>query len=96
MDNQDRKFLNACTEESVSELFKETHCAHPLDADIIERLSELKKNIRLDDDDYMLFRCQGEIDELWGLLLQKAIICLRYYDEREPFKHNEQKTPKAY
>ena len=96
MDNQDRKFLDACTEESVFELFKETHCAHPLDTDIIGKLSKLKTAIRLDDDDYMLFRCQSEIDELWGLLLQKAIICLRYYDEREPFKGNEQKTPKAY
>lgn len=96
MDNQDKKLLDACTGENVSKLFRDAHCAHPLDNDITQKLRKLGDDIHADDDDYALFHYQEQIDELWGLLLQKAIVCLRYHDEREPFKGNGKKTPKAY
>ena len=31
------------------------------------------------------YEANDTIDKLWGLLIEKAVICLRMFDEREPF-----------
>lgn len=97
MTNQDKKLINACTSDDALELFSDFHCEHPMDKQIIDKLKQLGKLIRKEDDDYQIFRHREEIDSLWGMLLEKAIKCLRFYDGREPFQEsNEEKIPKAY
>lgn len=97
MSNQDSKMLKNCTRSVVTQLFKDIDCEHPLDDDVIKILEQLKSRIEGQDDDYALFRYQSETNKLWGMLLEKAIKCLRYYDQREPFINNgSSKQPKAY
>lgn len=95
--NQDCRMLGNCTRSDVVKLFESFKCEHPLDNDVIEKLTDLNKRLKDRDDDYEIFRYRDITDKLWGTLLEKAIKCLRYYDEREPFRGNEEvKKPKAY
>lgn len=95
--NQDRKMLDACTGGQVSELFERFPCEHPLDKEVIDKLKFLREKLKDQDDDYEIFRYRDITDKLWSMLLEKAIKCLRYYDQREPFRGNEKtKKPKAY
>ncbi|MBD5448829.1 MAG: hypothetical protein HDR28_01465 [Lachnospiraceae bacterium] len=99
--NKDRLMLKKCISEKVSDVFKEAKCAHPLDSDIIAKLGVLYSKIDEDADDFYIFRFRQDIiDPLWKELIEKAIICLRYYDGREPFKkaeeNGEKKAPKVY
>lgn len=95
--NQDCKMLKACTRKEVTALFKNITCEHPLDKDIIDELKYLHEKLNDIDDDYAIFRYRDITDKLWGTLLEKAIKCLRYYDEREPFQGSgDTKKPKAY
>ena len=99
MSNQDYKILGQCTKSSAIKLFSTVgeKCEHPMDKDVIAALNELKNKIGDSDDDYEIFRYRDEANKLWIMLLEKAIKCLRYYDEREPFKDkSEDKKPKAY
>jgi len=45
-----------------------------------------------------IFRHSQLTDELWVLLIEKAIQCLRYHDPREPFRcsEGEERPPKVY
>ena len=97
MDNQDRRLLEACI-LGGEELNKNAiTCEYPLDAFIIEKLRTLTVLISDDAEEYEIFNHRKNIDDLWGVLLEKAIKCLRYYDKREPFiKSLGKKTPKAY
>ena len=89
--------IEACTSADVEALFKDFACEHPMDPYIINKLKTLGQYIRPEDDDYQLFRYRTDTNSLWGLLLEKAIKCLRFYDSREPFKKSEgEKRPKAY
>ena len=94
MNNQDNWFLKRCI-KNIKTVFPNPKCEFPLDEEIEKRLQELKNNIRENSDDFEIYRFKEKTDELWELLLKKAIICLRYYDTREPFIKNN-KTPKAY
>lgn len=97
MNNQDNKMINACINSKSTTLFEDAKCEHPLDQDIISELKQLDNKIRPDDDDYEIFRYRKDTDRLWGLLLEKAIKCLRFYDTREPFdESNGAKKPRAY
>ncbi len=59
---------------------------HPLDARIIDKLDNIK--------DYKnLYKHYDEVYGLWVELIEKAIKCLRYYDDREPFKKHSIKEP---
>ena len=66
----------------------------PLDTEIIKKIQEI--SIRDSDDDYELFRHLDKISNIWTLLISKAIKCLRYFDKREPFMKNEEKSPNSY
>lgn len=68
--------------------------AHPLDKDIVEKLSVFE--IRETDDDYRIFNFVNEIKEIWKMIIEKSIKCLRFFDEREPFLENKSKHPVAY
>ena len=68
---------------------------HPLDEDIIELLEDLK--IVENSDEYQIFKVEEKIVNIWNKLLKKSIICLRYFDTREPFINSEdKKKPLAY
>ncbi len=63
--------------------------SHPLDECIIDKLDKVK--------DYKdLYKHYDEVYGLWVELIEKAIKCLRYYDDREPFKEHSTKKPVVY
>lgn len=70
----------------------------PLDYQIIDKLSKLEGKIKDSDTDYTIFEYNDEVIELWNLLIIKAIKCLRFFDNREPFcnKDSSEKRPLAY
>ena len=70
--------------------------AHPLDKDIIGENGLLKKLLNNTNDSAIAYSNSDQLDELWRVLLQKAIVCLRYFDRREPFLKSSQKTIVAY
>lgn len=57
---------------------------HPLDADVKNQLEILKDKIVAESKE-LSYEANDTIDKLWGLLIEKAVICLRMFDEREPF-----------
>lgn len=67
---------------------------HPLDSDIIKELKKI--DIKDAMDDYQIFKYSKEINGIWKLIIKKSIICLRYFDKREPFLLNKEKSPIAY
>lgn len=69
---------------------------HPLDDDIIGTSGALKKLVIPTDDKMIAYSNIGMLDELWRTLLNRAIICLRYFDHREPFLRNPSKDIVAY
>lgn len=96
--------MKNCVSEEALALFTETNCEHPLDSDIVNEINKLCGTtdnnglIRRESDDYEIFKHRKDIvDPLWRMLIEKAIKCLRYYDNREPFQESDgKKTPKAY
>ncbi len=73
---------------------------HPLDSDVKNQLDILTKKgtIKRDGEKSIIelsYEMNGEIDKLWNILIEKAIICLRYFDKREPFMENG-KQPYVY
>lgn len=106
MSSHDKKLIDACIGEEVEALFRTEPLkngipgsdapAHPMDGGVVKELKSLSEKLQ-DDDDYEIFRYRERVDKLWGTLLEKAVICLRFYDTREPFQANgETKKPKAY
>lgn len=65
---------------------------HPLDEGARKKLKE----IIIDGKDSIEYSQVGQLDKLWIMLINKAIKCLRFFDEREPFLNNNNKTPVAY
>lgn len=96
MSNKDKSMMAICISPDTLRLFADSSCDHPLDPEVTAKIKNLHDLIRDDDDDYEIFRHSTKTDELWGLLISKAIRCLRYFDDREPFMHNTEKMPKAY
>ena len=65
---------------------------HPLDEEARGKLKE----IIIDGKNSIEYSQVGQLDKLWIMLINKAIKCLRFFDEREPFLNNNKKTPVAY
>ena len=59
--------------------------AHPLDDEIVGKDGILAKLLS-DRDTVISYSKAGKLDDLWSLLLNKSIVCLRYFDTREPFQ----------
>lgn len=72
--------------------FKDMEFDHPLDAKSIEKLSNLIQG----PSEIIEYSQVGELDDLWNELIDKAIKCLRFFDDREPFLNNKKKKPVAY
>lgn len=68
---------------------------HPLDRDVLEQVTNIKNTLN-GEDDFAIFKQCEVIKDLWGTLIEKSIICLRYYDGREPFTEQTNKKPRAY
>lgn len=81
-------------EEKIKERISCCAIEHPLDETVQKRLGEI--DIRTTDDEYQIFNFLDTIKEIWKLAIAKAIKCLRYFDEREPFIKNVNKHPIAY
>jgi len=100
MPNRDSGLLQTCISDETKALFQafstdHPNCDFPLDSDVMGKLNILYTAIK-DADEYAIFRHPAETDELWRMLIGKAIKCLRYFDEREPFKNNTNKKPQVY
>lgn len=67
---------------------------HPLDASVIGEKG-LLKSLSLDNH-IITYSNADQLDHIWCKLLEKAIVCLRYFDQREPFINNSQKTIVVY
>lgn len=67
---------------------------YPLDQEVRDLLTKITPN--KDDDDFKIYRNLEDIRNLWQKLIRKSIICLRYFDTREPFQRCENKKPHAY
>lgn len=65
---------------------------HPLDNGIRQKLAGLIVSGKENE----LFEKLSLVQEIWICLIKKSIVCLRYYDTREPFLQNHSKTPLAY
>lgn len=98
MANKDWNLINILVSSESLELFKTEECFEfPLDADIIKTLSNFKtQKIRQRDNDYEIYNFIPELKNVWIKLIEKAVKCLRYFDEREPFIKNKEKKPFAY
>lgn len=73
--------------------FKATYdkMEYPLDKDVIKTLSQI-----IGDKEELLYSSAKELDKLWSMLLRKSIMCLRYFDTREPFMFDSSKNAIAY
>jgi hypothetical protein len=100
MANKDYMLINACIEENeISNLFLkevENNIEYPLDKEIISLITEIMKLIKNSKDDYEIFKHLDSLSKLWKLLIEKAIKCLRYFDDLEPFSQKPGKKPIAY
>lgn len=68
--------------------------AFPLDDDIIDAIEKLHKYIT--SSKYDIYYVAKDIRKLWALLIKKSVICLRFYDTREPYQTWKKKKPQAY
>lgn len=67
---------------------------HPLDNEVIDVLKSFKT---IDESsEFAIFKKVDEIKDLWTVLIEKSINCLRFYDTREPFLSTRAKKPHAY
>lgn len=57
---------------------------YPLDDEVKKHLVDLKNKITTETSE-LSYETNDTIDNLWSLLIEKAIICLRIFDRREPF-----------
>lgn len=69
---------------------------YPVDKDVLSFLKKINAKLRNEDDNGFIFTFVDEIKEFWIENIKKSIMCLRYYDLREPFKKSSEKTPVAY
>lgn len=87
------KELEAVLKKDGRELPKDF--AHPLDETIIGKNGELTKLLS-EQEKAISYSKAGRLDSLWRSLLNKSIVCLRYFDTREPFLDNPNKAIVAY
>lgn len=70
-------------------------CANPIDDEVFKAFADIES--KLTDDAFDIFRFKKELLLLWKKLIEKSIICLRFFDTREPFnKPDVKKAPYAY
>lgn len=70
--------------------------SYPLDNEVREKLKALRKAISDSPTEFALYQYHDDIQKIWIELIKKSILCLRYYDDREPFQNNNTKHPLSY
>lgn len=97
MGNTDKKFLKEIKEKIEAFVSQNAECCskvqHPIDQEIVEMLNKINL---ASGDEFEIFQFTKEVKNLWKTLIKKSIICLRYFDNREPFQDCENKKPLAY
>lgn len=73
--------------------FKDTYdkMEYPLDNQVIDMLTNI-----IGEKEELFYSSAKDLDKLWGMLLRKSIMCLRYFDTREPFMFDSSKNTVAY
>lgn len=69
---------------------------HSLDKTVIELLNNLNTKMIENKSSDALYQYTDDVIILWKKIVEKSILCLRYFDEREPFKEFKGKVPVAY
>lgn len=69
---------------------------HPVDQEVVKNLEEILSKLRPEDDSMRIFNYVDDLKKFWKENIRKSIMCLRYFDEREPFKDETEKIPIAY
>lgn len=79
--------------EIKKEDFKDTYdkMEYPLDKQVVDMLTNI-----IGEKEGLFYSSAKELDKLWGMLLRKSIMCLRYFDTREPFMFDSSKNAVAY
>ena len=67
---------------------EESHLEYPLDEDIKGKLQKIYEKGIDKSTKELTYEINDKIDDLWNLLIEKSIICLRFFDKREPFMEN--------
>ena len=97
MGNTDKKFLKEIKGKIEAFVSQNAECCskvqHPIDQEIVEMLNKINL---ASGDEFEIFQFTKEVKDLWKTLIKKSIICLRYFDNREPFQDYENKKPIAY
>lgn len=75
---------------------KPKNVEYPVDEEICGILGKINEKLDASDDEFRLFYFSGEIKNLWKMLIEKSIKCLRGFDQSEPFIQNQDKSPLAY
>ena len=68
---------------------------HPLDDEIIGTSGKLRE-LLTGEETAISYTKADKLDQIWRILLNKSIMCLRYFDKREPFLANPSKAIVAY
>lgn len=94
---EEKARLLACVETHNQNHPDESICLredfdHPLDAEVRQKLKALLP----EGMQTIQYAKADELDNLWRMLLEKAICCLRLFDTREPFLSDSEKTIVAY
>lgn len=87
------KALEFVSEQENLEGVKDKVFVHPLHNQIIEELKVLDGFIQKD---VSLYANAESIKNIWGMLLESSVKCLRFFDRREPYYENADKQPEAY
>ena len=69
--------------------------AYPLDEEIVGPQGMLR-TLLSEQESAISYSKAKKLDNLWRTLLNKSIVCLRYFDTREPFLNNPNKAIVAY
>ncbi len=98
MNSTDKRFLDeikkriqSYVETEIDEDLKDIQ--HPIDKDIVGSLNRINLST---EEEYEIYQHIDTIKIIWSTLIKKAIVCLRYFDKREPFKEHKNKKPIAY
>lgn len=97
MQSDDKRYLRQMltTIDSYRKCVEMPQCANPIDDDVFKLLIEIEG--KLTEDAFDIFRFKKPLLLLWKKLIEKSIVCLRYFDTREPFKKPDvKKVPYAY
>lgn len=96
MKSDDKRFLKQVLDK-IKAFKTANHCTshiNPIDDEVTTQFQSILDKIS--DDAFDIFRFKKNLMKLWKEMLEKSIICLRFFDKREPFQEHEDKVPYAY